>query len=527
MRADHATGLAGQCLIARPSAARAYTRATRMAELRKTVLVVDKRRGERASPWWRAAPRLPGAARRHRRERPSRCAGRGRGRDAPRRAPARHRRLRRPEHHQGELPAHRGRGGRPTVQELGVAIEAMRHGAFHYMAKDLERRRRPACWWPTPCERQNLNRSVLRLNAEVAEQDDREFIVGPSRATREVVELVQKVARLPATVLILGESGTGKELLARLLHRQSGDPGAPFVAVNLAAIPQRAGREHAVRPREGIVHRRHPPADRQVRAGVGRHAVPRRDRRPAHRAAGEAAARDSGERDRARRRHPSDQDQLPPDRRHQRRSRKRGAGGPVPRGSLLPPPHHPDPHAGAARAHRGPAGARQLLPAALQREASARTCEGIAETALETLKGYWWPGNIRELENLIERLVAVSDKAWITDEDLPVRVPRRTARRRRHRPARTCSIARWRPSSATSSCARSTRHDWNITATARALGIPLSTLKSKMRRLEHPRDRAPHPRRLAARLTVERRPVQKTPGATVRRRAAKGSTRRG
>ncbi len=38
---------------------------------------------------------------------------------------------------------------------------------------------------------------------------------------------------------------------------------------------------------------------------------------------------------------------------------------------------------------------------------------------MQILSSYWWPGNIRELENLIERLVAVSDKEWITDEDLP------------------------------------------------------------------------------------------------------------
>ncbi len=45
---------------------------------------------------------------------------------------------------------------------------------------------------------------------------------------------------------------------------------------------------------------------------------------------------------------------------------------------------------------------------------------GLSDSALKILASYWWPGNIRELENLIERLVAVSDREFITDEDLPL-----------------------------------------------------------------------------------------------------------
>src|SRR5712691_4523973 len=116
--------------------------------------------------------------------------------------------------------------------------EAMRFGAYHYLSKDfdIEGVRTLVA---NASERQELSRHVMRLSAEVAEQNDREFIVGPSRATRDIIDLVQKIAKLSATVLILGESGTGKELLARLIHRESADAASsPFVPVNLAAIPK-------------------------------------------------------------------------------------------------------------------------------------------------------------------------------------------------------------------------------------------------------------------------------------------------
>ena len=80
---------------------------------------------------------------------------------------------------------------------------------------------------------------------------------------------------------------------------------------------------------------------------------------------------------------------------------------------------------------------------------------GISASALKILSTYWWPGNIRELENLIERLVAVTDKEWITDEDLPLEYHFAKLDSRRRRPrARRCSRKRATPSNATSCCGR-------------------------------------------------------------------------
>jgi len=123
------------------------------------------------------------------------------------------------------------------AEEVSTAIEAIRFGAYHYVPKDIDRESVLALV-ANAAERQDLNRNVVQLRAEVAEKSDREFVTGSSQATRDVVELAHKVAALSATVLILGESGTGKELMARLIHRRAGTPDAPFVAVNLAAIPK-------------------------------------------------------------------------------------------------------------------------------------------------------------------------------------------------------------------------------------------------------------------------------------------------
>jgi DNA-binding NtrC family response regulator len=75
------------------------------------------------------------------------------------------------------------------------------------------------------------------LRRELNRRHDGERIVGSSAAMQRVFELVRKVAPTRSTVLIAGESGTGKELIARAIHRQGTDPDARFLAVNCAAIP--------------------------------------------------------------------------------------------------------------------------------------------------------------------------------------------------------------------------------------------------------------------------------------------------
>ena len=112
-----------------------------------------------------------------------------------------------------------------------------------------------------------------------------------------------------------------------------------------------------------------------------------------------------------------------------------------------------------------------------------KNINGISDEALATLKEYQWPGNIRELENLIERLVAICDKDWITEDDLPFE----------YHLARISSDAQQREDLLQTACDTFERNfilralertDWNVSAASRYLGVPLSTLKHKMGRLE-------------------------------------------
>ena len=117
------------------------------------------------------------------------------------------------------------------------AVSAMKGGAADYLTKpvNLEELLRRL-------ERVREQRALLTDNRELhealGEQPRLDGMIAESRAMLEVFSLVRRVAASDATVLIQGESGTGKELIARAIHQASPRAGAPLVCVNCAALPE-------------------------------------------------------------------------------------------------------------------------------------------------------------------------------------------------------------------------------------------------------------------------------------------------
>jgi two-component system, NtrC family, response regulator AtoC len=368
-----------------------------------------------------------------------------------------------------------------AIKEVEAAVEAIKHGAYHYVTKDFEYEAMRSLV-SNASERQDLNRQVMMLSDAVAEQTEREFVVGPSKVTRDIVELARKVAKLSATVLILGESGTGKELLARMIHRESASVNTPFVAVNLAAIPKDLVESSLFGHEKGAF-------TGAVRQQIGKFELASGgtlfldeigDLRLDLQAKLLRAIQES-EIERVGGLHPIKTEfrLIAATNVDLERAVKEGTfrGDLYYRLNVIPirmPPLR-------ERMDDLPELARFFLRR--YNVKFRKNIQGIADSTMKVLQSYWWPGNIRELENLIERLVAVTDKDWITDEDLPYEL--HVAQLDVEGPATENLLDR-----AVSTFERNfiiralEKAGWNVTATARTLGIPLSTLKFKMDRLE-------------------------------------------
>ena len=171
-----------------------------------------------------------------------------------------------------------------AFSDLDSAVSAFQGGAFEYLPKPFD----------LPKAVELIRRAVEESQREeVAEERMAAApeMLGQAPAMQDVFRAIGRLSQSNVTVMITGESGSGKELVARALHKHSPRANGPFVAINTAAIPKDLLESRAVRPRARRLHRRADHAARPLRAGRGRHAVPRRNRRHAVRPADAPAAR--------------------------------------------------------------------------------------------------------------------------------------------------------------------------------------------------------------------------------------------
>ena len=303
------------------------------------------------------------------------------------------------------------------------AVEAMRSGAHDYLRKTVSAAELRGAV-ERAAERGNLAREVRRLRSEVERARGLGQLIGDSAPMVQLISLAERVAGSDATVLIVGESGTGKELLARTLHRLGPRADRPFVAFDCSALApslleaelfghEKGAFTGAVKARRGLFREAHggtifldeigdvAPAvqnkllrvlqEREIKP-VGGDQVVKVDVRVV------AATNKDLKAMVARGEFREDlywrlavvPIQVPP-------LRERREDIPMLAAYILAR------RAGAAKTSAGDAG---RYPTRISANAMARLC------------AYHWPGNIRELENVLSRAAILCDGETIRSEDL-------------------------------------------------------------------------------------------------------------
>src|SRR6266487_1634694 len=119
---------------------------------------------------------------------------------------------------------------------VDLAVECMSNGAFTFLTKPFSPEQ-----LAVTLKKAEEHTQLVKVNQYLSHAEDEESgyeLLGQSEPMEQLRQLIRKVARTQATVLIQGESGTGKELVARALYRQSPRASAPFIKLNCAAIPE-------------------------------------------------------------------------------------------------------------------------------------------------------------------------------------------------------------------------------------------------------------------------------------------------
>lgn len=124
------------------------------------------------------------------------------------------------------------------VGTVESAVAAIKLGAYDYLTKPFDDIHQVASLVEKARERYHLVQKIKKLERQSTDQYQFEDIVGKSPKMQEVYHLIENIAPTHTTVLISGESGTGKELVAAAIHRRSHRKDKPFIVINCAAIPE-------------------------------------------------------------------------------------------------------------------------------------------------------------------------------------------------------------------------------------------------------------------------------------------------
>jgi DNA-binding NtrC family response regulator len=364
------------------------------------------------------------------------------------------------------------------------AVEAIKEGAYDYLSKPVDPARLRILLQKA-VERQETLREVRRLRRQLREQGSFGRIIGNSPGIRAIYRVIEQAAPTSASVLIWGESGTGKELAAQTIHELSPRSSFPFVAINCAAIPETLLESEIFGHEKGAFTGAH---DR--RTGVF-----------------ELAHRGTLFLDEIAEMQPATQVKLL--RVLQERSFRRLGGRQeqsVDVRVIAATNQNPTEAVRSGRLredlyYRLNVFAIEIPPLRERREdvplliqrflnefnaTNEKSVRGVDQEAMQILEQYPWPGNIRELRNVIERATILTDTEFIGTRNLP---PLLVTRGEETLPNITLT-----PGTTVDEAERQLilltldhMHN-NKTRAAEVLGISLKTLHNKLNRMKEERD---------------------------------------
>ncbi|MDO9226265.1 MAG: sigma-54 dependent transcriptional regulator [Pseudomonadota bacterium] len=348
------------------------------------------------------------------------------------------------------------------------AVVALKAGAYDYVEK------------PVTTEKiRGLVRSALKLAEPTHEQGGRD-LVGDSAPMAQVRALIDKVARSQAPVFISGDTGTGKEVAARMIHARGSRADAPFLAVNCGAIPEALMESEFFGYRKGAFTGAESDRDGFFQAGAG----------------GTLFLDEIVE--------------LPMSMQvkllraiQEKRVRRVGGIAEEPVDVRLISASHQDLQAAVNQGrfrndlfyrlnvigiHMPALCERREDVAALAEYLLARLCEGrdvtntptLSATALAALAEYDYPGNVRELENILERALALCENGRIGPDDLNLTPPANSP----ETPVRGLALQDQLDQVERQAILDALRRSGNNkTAAARLLGVTFRSLRYRMERL--------------------------------------------